>query len=309
MLSNRLPQHVKIVEVGPRDGLQNEMISISARDKIQLIEKLAETGISYIESGSFVSPKWVPQMATSTEVFEKIDRKKGVTYAALTPNMKGFEAALAANADEVAIFGAASESFSQKNIHCSIDESLERFVPIMAAAKQANIKVRGYVSCTVGCPYEGGIEPEQVALVAEKLFAMGCYEISLGDTVGVGNPASVTKMIQAVSTRVPLEKLAVHFHDTYGQALTNIYAAIQLGVSVVDSAVAGLGGCPYAKGASGNVATEDVLYMLNGLNITTGIDFEKLLKAGWFISNKLGKTSSSKVSNTYFFKKNNLINK
>jgi hydroxymethylglutaryl-CoA lyase len=300
MLSNRLPQHVKIVEVGPRDGLQNEMISISARDKIQLIEKLAEAGVSYIESGSFVSPKWVPQMATSTEVFEKIDRKKEVTYAALTPNMKGFEAALAANADEVAIFGAASESFSQKNINCSIDESLERFVPIMAAAKQANIKVRGYVSCTVGCPYEGDINAEQVAIVAKKLYAMGCYEISLGDTVGVGNPASVTKMIQAVSARVPLEKLAVHFHDTYGQALTNIYAALQLGVSVVDSAVAGLGGCPYAKGASGNVATEDVLYMLNGLNITTGIDFEKLLKAGWFISDRLSKPPNSKVSNAYF---------
>tara|TARA_A200000159_G_scaffold163577_2_gene190297 strand:- start:32504 stop:33418 length:915 start_codon:yes stop_codon:yes gene_type:complete len=300
MLSNKLPQHVKIVEVGPRDGLQNEMISISARDKIQLIEKLAEAGVSYIESGSFVSPKWVPQMATSTEVFEKVDRKKGVTYAALTPNMKGFEAALAARADEVAIFGAASESFSQKNINCSIDESLERFVPIMAAAKQANIKVRGYVSCTVGCPYEGNIDPEQVAIVAEKLFAMGCYEISLGDTVGVGNPANVTKMIQAVSARVPLEKLAVHFHDTYGQALTNIYAALQLGVSVVDSAVAGLGGCPYAKGASGNVATEDVLYMLNGLNITTGVDFEKLLKAGWFISDRLSKTPNSKVSNAYF---------
>ncbi|RPH22157.1 MAG: hydroxymethylglutaryl-CoA lyase [Alteromonadaceae bacterium TMED7] len=300
MLSNKLPQHVKIVEVGPRDGLQNEMISISARDKIQLIEKLAEAGVSYIESGSFVSPKWVPQMATSTEVFEKVDRKKGVTYAALTPNMKGFEAALAARADEVAIFGAASESFSQKNINCSIDESLERFVPIMAAAKQANIKVRGYVSCTVGCPYEGNIDPEQVAIVAEKLFAMGCYEISLGDTVGGGNPANVTKMIQAVSARVPLEKLAVHFHDTYGQALTNIYAALQLGVSVVDSAVAGLGGCPYAKGASGNVATEDVLYMLNGLNITTGVDFEKLLKAGWFISDRLSKTPNSKVSNAYF---------
>ncbi|MEY8213680.1 MAG: hydroxymethylglutaryl-CoA lyase [Colwellia sp.] len=299
MLSLKLPQQVKVVEVGPRDGLQNEAIPVSANDKIDLIEKLANAGVNYIESGSFVSPKWVPQMATSTEVFEKLNRNQEVTYAALTPNMRGFEGALAVNADEVAIFGAASESFSQKNINCSIEESLERFAPIMEAAKKANIKVRGYVSCVLGCPYEGDIEPEQVALVAEKLFAMGCYEISLGDTVGVGNPASVTKMIQAVSARVPVEKLAVHFHDTYGQALTNIYAALQLGVSVVDSAVAGLGGCPYAKGASGNVATEDVVYMLNGLGITTGIDFKKLLQAGWFISDKLGKAPISKVSNAY----------
>jgi len=299
MLPSKLPQQVKVVEVGPRDGLQNEATPVSANDKIYLIEKLAEAGVSYIESGSFVSPKWVPQMATSTEVFEKLNRNNNVTYAALTPNMKGFEAALAVNADEVAIFGAASQSFSQKNINCSIEESLERFAPIMQAAKQANIKVRGYVSCVLGCPYEGDIDPEQVALVAEKLFAMGCYEISLGDTIGVGTPASVTKVIQAVSARVPTDKLAVHFHDTYGQALTNIYAALQLGVTVVDSAIAGLGGCPYAKGASGNVATEDVVYMLNGLGITTGIDFQKLLQAGWFISKKLGKTPLSKVSNAY----------
>tara|TARA_R110001583_G_scaffold2083_2_gene15386 strand:- start:12201 stop:13115 length:915 start_codon:yes stop_codon:yes gene_type:complete len=299
MLSSKLPQQVKVVEVGPRDGLQNEAIPVSAADKISLIEKLSDAGVTYIESGSFVSPKWVPQMGTSTEVFEKLNRIKGVTYAALTPNLRGFEAALAVNADEVAIFGAASESFSQKNINCSIEESLARFAPIMEEAKKANIKVRGYVSCTLGCPYEGDIDPEQVALVAEKLLAMGCYEISLGDTVGVGNPASVTKMIEAVSARVPIDKLAVHFHDTYGQALTNIYAALQLGVSVVDSAVAGLGGCPYAKGASGNVATEDVVYMLNGLGISTGIDFKKLLQAGWFISDKLGKAPISKVSNAY----------
>ena len=299
MLTSKLPKHVKVVEVGPRDGLQNEATPISASDKTQLIEKLSDAGVSYIESGSFVSPKWVPQMATSTEVFEKLNRNKKVTYAALTPNMRGFEAALAVNADEVAIFGAASESFSQKNINCSIEESLERFAPIMEAAQKANIKVRGYVSCVLGCPYEGDIDPEQVALVAEKLFAMGCYEISLGDTVGVGNPASVTKMIQAVSARVPTDKLAVHFHDTYGQALTNIYAALQMGVKVVDSAIAGLGGCPYAKGASGNVATEDVVYMLDGLGIKTDIDFKKLLQAGWFISDKLGKAPISKVSNAY----------
>ena len=304
MLTSKLPQQVKVVEVGPRDGLQNEAIPVSADAKIQLIEKLADAGVNYIESGSFVSPKWVPQMATSTEVFEKLTRNNNVTYAALTPNLRGFEGALAVNADEVAIFGAASESFSQKNINCSIEESLERFAPIMEAAKKANIKVRGYVSCVLGCPYEGDIDPEQVALVAEKLFAMGCYEISLGDTVGVGNPNSVTKMIQAVSTRVPTDKLAVHFHDTYGQALTNIYAALQLGVSVVDSAIAGLGGCPYAKGASGNVATEDVVYMLNGLGISTGIDFNKLLQAGWFISDTLGKTPISKVSNAYLAQEN-----
>jgi hydroxymethylglutaryl-CoA lyase len=299
MLSTKLPQQVKVVEVGPRDGLQNEATPISADDKIKLIEKLATAGVNYIESGSFVSPKCVPQMGTSAEVFEKVNRLDGVTYAALTPNMRGFEGALAVNADEVAIFGAASESFSQKNINCSIEESLERFAPIMEAAKEANIKVRGYVSCVLGCPYEGDIAPEQVALVAEKLFEMGCYEISLGDTVGVGNPASVTKMLEAVSARVPVDKLAVHFHDTYGQALANIYAALQVGVSVVDSAIAGLGGCPYAKGASGNVATEDVVYMLNGLDISTGIDFNKLLQAGWFISDKLGRAPVSKVSNAY----------
>jgi len=294
-----LPQQVKIVEVGPRDGLQNEATPISAADKVQLIERLADAGISYIESGSFVSPKWVPQMATSTEVFQTIKRKAEVTYAALTPNMKGYEAAIAVNADEVAIFAAASESFSQKNINCSIEESIERFSPIIADAKKQNIKVRGYVSCVVGCPYEGDIPAEQVAMVAEKLIKMGCYEVSLGDTVGVGTPASVTKMLQAVSSRVPVAQLAVHFHDTYGQALTNIYAALQCGVKVVDSAIAGLGGCPYAKGASGNVATEDVVYLLNGLNIKTDINFEKLLQAGWFISEKLGKAPISKVSTAY----------
>ena len=294
--TSALPANVKIVEVGPRDGLQNEKLQISAEDKIALIEQLADAGVNYIESGSFVSPKWVPQMATSSDVFNGIKRKSGVTYAALTPNMKGFEAAMAVNANEVAIFGAASEAFSQKNINCSIEESLQRFGSIMQAAKAVNIPVRGYVSCVVGCPYDGFIEPEQVAMVAEKLYKMGCYEISLGDTIGVGTPATVTKMIQAVSARVPMEKLAVHFHDTYGQALTNIYSALQAGVMVVDSAIAGLGGCPYAKGASGNVATEDVLYMLNGLGIKTGIDFEKLLAAGWFISDKLGKAPVSKVS-------------
>jgi len=302
-LSSLLPEKVKIVEVGPRDGLQNETTPISASDKVALIEKLGDAGISYIESGSFVSPKWVPQMATSAEVFEKLNRKKGVTYAALTPNMRGFEGAMSVNVSEVAIFGAASESFSQKNINCSIEESLERFAPIMSAAKNSNIKVRGYVSCVLGCPYEGDIAPEQVAKVAEKLYQMGCYEISLGDTIGVGTPANVTKMIHAVSSLTPIDKLAIHFHDTYGQALTNIYAALQMGIKVVDSAIAGLGGCPYAKGASGNVATEDVVYMLNGLGIKTAIDFTQLLEAGWFISEKLGKAPISKVSNAYLANK------
>jgi len=299
MSLNSLPKAVKIVEVGPRDGLQNEKTLISVEDKIMLIDKLADAGVTYIESASFVSPKWVPQMATSSEILTKLNRKAGVTYAALTPNMRGFEGAIAVNADEVAIFGAASESFSQKNINCSIAESLERFEPIMLAAKKANIKVRGYVSCVVGCPYEGDIDPEQVAHVAEKLINMGCYEVSLGDTIGVGTVASVQKMLQAVSARVPMEKLAVHFHDTYGQALTNIYTALQMGIKVVDSAIAGLGGCPYAKGASGNVATEEVVYLLNGLGITTGINLEKLLNAGWFISDKLNKAPVSKVSNAY----------
>ncbi|WP_057830953.1 hydroxymethylglutaryl-CoA lyase [Colwellia sp. TT2012] len=308
-LAPKLPTKVKIVEVGPRDGLQNEALingkAISAADKVALIELLSDAGVSYIESGSFVSPKWVPQMATSAEVFATIKRNSKVVYAALTPNMKGYEAAMAVNADEIAIFSAASESFSQKNINCSIEESIARFAPIIADAKKRNIKVRGYVSCVVGCPYEGDIAPEQVAMVAEKLYAMGCYEISLGDTVGVGTPASVTKMLQAVSARVPSAQLAVHFHDTYGQALTNIYAALQFGISVIDSAIAGLGGCPYAKGASGNVATEDVVYLLNGLGITTNIDFDKLLQAGWFISKKLGKPPISKVSTAYLAQQKN----
>lgn len=303
MMTNQLllkvPNAVKIVEVGPRDGLQNETLPISAADKVALIKLLSEAGISYIESGSFVSPKWVPQMATSAEVFQTLQRESGVTYAALTPNLRGYEAAIEAKADEVAIFAAASESFSQKNINCSVEESIARFAPIIAEAKKHNIKVRGYVSCVVGCPYEGKIDPEQVASVTEKLITMGCYEVSLGDTIGVGTPESVTKMLHAVSARVPTTKLAVHFHDTYGQALTNIYAALQLGISVVDSAIAGLGGCPYAKGASGNVATEDVVYLLNGLGVETGIDIHKLLQAGWFISKKLGKPPISKVSAAY----------
>ena len=293
---NQLPNKVKIVEVGPRDGLQNEKQLIDANDKIALINKLVDAGLTYVESGSFVSPKWVPQMATSSEIFEKLTKHHDVTYAALTPNMKGFEAAMSVNVDEVAIFGAASQSFSQKNINCSIEESLERFLPVVNAAIRNGIKVRGYVSCVVGCPYEGDIAPEAVANVAKKLRDMGCYEISLGDTIGVGTPASVSAMLDAVKAVVPANKLAVHFHDTYGQALTNIYTALSQGISVIDSAVAGLGGCPYARGASGNVATEDVVYMLNGLGICSGVDLDKLLEAGWFISDKLNQAPVSKVS-------------
>ena len=290
-----LPKKVRIVEVGPRDGLQNEK-TVELSDKIALVNALSDTGLDYIETGAFVSPKWVPQMAESRDVFDAVKRKDGITYAALTPNIKGLEAAIAAGATEVAVFGAASESFSQKNINCTIDESLERFEPVMEMAKEHNIKVRGYVSCVLGCPYEGDIDVNKVADVAKKLLDMGCYEISLGDTIGVGTPMAVKAMLEAVTTKVPLDRIAVHFHDTYGQALANIFSALQMGVATVDSAVAGLGGCPYAKGASGNVATEELIYMLNGLGIEHGVDLEKLTRAGWAISDALNRTPSSKVS-------------
>ncbi len=296
-ISNNFPTKVKLFEVGARDGLQNESTLISAEDKIALIEQLVDAGLPIVECGSFVSPKWVPQMATSKDVFANIKRQPGITYSALTPNMKGFEQALDAGADEVAIFTGASESFCQKNINCSINESIERFLPIMAAAKTHNIKVRGYVSCVVGCPYEGFIEPEVVAKVAKKLLDIGCYEVSLGDTIGVGTVKSVRDMLLAVNRHVPMNKIAVHFHDTYGQALANIYGALSMGVHIIDTAVAGLGGCPYADGASGNVATEDVVYMLNGLGIEHGINLDKLAQAGWFISDLLQKKPTSKVSN------------
>ncbi|RJF77233.1 hydroxymethylglutaryl-CoA lyase [Azospirillum cavernae] len=291
-----LPAFVRMVEVGPRDGLQNEKTIVPTTVKIALVEKLADAGLSVIEAGSFVSPKWVPQMGDSAEVFAGLARKPGVRYAALTPNLKGLEGALAAKADEVAVFGAASESFSQKNINCSIAESLDRFAPVMEQAKAAGVPVRGYVSCVLGCPYEGEIAPSAVAEVAARLYAMGCYEISLGDTIGTGTPAKAQAMIAAVAARVPMDKIAVHFHDTYGQALANLYAALTMGVAVVDSSVAGLGGCPYAKGASGNVASEDVLYMLNGLGIETGVDLDRLIAAGAFISDALGRPTASKVA-------------
>ncbi|MBT7951179.1 MAG: hydroxymethylglutaryl-CoA lyase [Gammaproteobacteria bacterium] len=291
-----LPVKVKIVEVGPRDGLQNEKQLIPVATRVELIHKLAEAGISVIEAGSFVSPKWVPQMADSDKVMAQLNRKDKVSYPVLTPNMKGLEGAIAANAEEVAIFGAASESFSKKNINCSIDESLERFIPVCESAMAKGIRVRGYISCVLGCPYEGEIDPGTVVNVAEKLLQMGCYEISLGDTIGVGTPEKAKQLLEVVATKVDMNRLAIHFHDTYGQALANIYACLELGVSVVDSSVAGLGGCPYAAGASGNVATEDVIYMLDGLGIETGIDLNKLIETSWYISEQLQRQPASKVA-------------
>ncbi|MBF7730760.1 hydroxymethylglutaryl-CoA lyase [Pseudomonas sp. N040] len=291
-----MPSHVRLVEVGPRDGLQNEKQPIEVANKVRLVDDLTDAGLSYIEVGSFVSPKWVPQMAGSAEVFAQIQRKAGVTYAGLTPNLQGFESALQAGVREVAVFAAASEAFSQKNINCSIKESLDRFIPVMEAARANDIRVRGYVSCVLGCPYEGAIDPAQVASVAAELFAMGCYEVSLGDTIGTGTPGATRRLIETVSAQIPREKLAGHFHDTYGQALANIYASLLEGVSVFDSSVAGLGGCPYAKGASGNVASEDVLYMLNGLGIQTGIDLDKLIAAGQRICSLLGRSNGSRVA-------------
>ncbi|MFQ3249659.1 MAG: hydroxymethylglutaryl-CoA lyase [Glaciecola sp.] len=290
-----LPKTVEIVEVGPRDGLQNEASSLSAQDKIDLVNALSTVGLKRIEAGSFVSPKWVPQMASSDEVMRKIERKPGIRYCALTPNMKGFDLAMEVNTEEVAVFGAASESFSQKNINCSIEESLERFRPLVEKAQQMNIPVRGYVSCVLGCPYEGDIKVADVVKVSKALLDMGCYEISLGDTIGVGTPLKTKALIEACLEHIPKQQLAVHFHDTYGQALANILTAVQLGIRIVDSSVAGLGGCPYAKGASGNVSSEDVVYMLHNMGIDTGIDLHKLIEVGKNISLKLNRNNASKV--------------
>jgi hydroxymethylglutaryl-CoA lyase len=290
-----LPTKVRIVEMGPRDGLQNEPGTVPTAVKLELIDRLADAGLTAIESTAFVSPKWIPQMADHTEVLKGIRRRPGVTYPVLTPNLKGFEAALAAGAMEVAIFGAASESFSKKNINCSIAESLERFQPVAEAAAKNNVRVRGYVSCVVGCPYEGDIAPAKVAEVSKALFDMGCYEVSLGDTIGVGTPRKTQAMIEAVAKVVPVNKLAGHYHDTFGQSLANIYASLELGVATFDSSVAGLGGCPYAAGASGNVATEDVLYMLQGLGIETGVDLDKVAATGEWICAILKREPGSKA--------------
>lgn len=291
-------EQVTIYEVGPRDGLQNEAQTIPTDVKISLITKLVEAGLKHIEATSFVSPKWVPQMADHSEVMSALGSdKSGVSFPVLVPNAQGMEAALRHRLDTVAVFTAASESFTQKNINCSIEESFSRFSPVIEDAKAYNVRVRGYISCVAGCPYEGQVDISKVASIAEKLLASGCYEISLGDTIGVGTPNQMKDIIRAVKTVVPVEKIALHCHDTYGQALANIYAGLEDGVRVIDSSIAGLGGCPYAKGASGNVATEDVAYMLKGLGLETGVDLEKLIEAAWYISDHLGRKPVGHVAN------------
>ncbi|MDG4596476.1 MAG: hydroxymethylglutaryl-CoA lyase [Candidatus Contendobacter sp.] len=291
-----LPRQVKIVEVGPRDGLQNEREIVPTPVKLALIDRLADAGLKIIEAGAFVSPKWVPQMADSAAVLAGIHRRPGVSYPVLVPNPQGLEAALAAGATEIAVFGAASETFSRRNINCSIAESLDRFRPVVELARQHGVKARGYVSCALGCPYEGAVAPEKVAEVVGALYAMGCYEISLGDTLGVGTPGQTQRMLETVARSVPMDCLAGHYHDTYGQALVNIYASLKLGLATFDASIAGLGGCPYAAGASGNVATEDVIYLLNGLGIETGVDLDALVAAAAFIGEALNRPTASKVA-------------
>ncbi|MDY0871027.1 hydroxymethylglutaryl-CoA lyase [Dongia rigui] len=291
-----LPATVRIVEVGPRDGLQNEAAPIPTAVKIRLIEDLAAAGLSEIEAGAFVSPKWVPQMADSAAVLAGLTRDPRKRYPVLVPNLQGLEAALTAGARDVAVFAAASESFSRKNTNCSIDDSIARFEPVLSRARSAGVPVRGYVSCVLGCPYEGEIAPEAVARVAKSLIDIGCHEISLGDTIGVGTPLATQRMIGAVAEAVPIPQLAAHFHDTYGQALANLLAAMQMGISVIDSSVAGLGGCPYAKGATGNVATEDVVFMLDGMGIQSGIDLTRLAEAGWRVLRHFDRAPQAGVS-------------
>ena len=297
-----MPKQVRIVDVGPRDGLQAEPGTVPTEAKVELIHRLANAGIPAVEAGAFVSPKWVPQMADSEAVLNTIERRPGTDYPVLVPNMKGFERAREANVTEIAIFSAASEMFSQKNTNCSIAESLERVAPVCTAGLAAGMRVRGYISCALGCPYEGNIDVVVVADLAGKLLALGCYEVSLGDTIGVGTPSKAADMVRAVSRQVPINQLGLHFHDTYGQALANILACLELGVATVDSAVAGLGGCPYAPGASGNVATEDVLYMLDGLGIETGVDFAAIVSAGQYICDVLGRTPTSKAAQAFLAK-------
>lgn len=291
-----LPQKVTIVEVGPRDGLQNEASMVPTELKIKFINQLSQTGLSVIEATSFVSPKWIPQMKDHTEIMNKIKRYPNVRYTALVPNEHGFDDALVAKPSEIAVFTTASETFSRKNTNCSIEESLNRITRVIERAKQNAIAVRGYVSCVLGCPYEGDISPQQVLQVAEKLICLGCYQISLGDTIGVGTPFKAQQLIDVVSEKIPVEKLAVHFHDTYAQALTNIYVSLEKGITTIDSAVGGLGGCPYAPGAGGNVATEDVVYLLNGMKIQCGVDLNRLIKTGQLICDYLDRPSRSKVA-------------
>lgn len=299
----RLPRQVRIVEVGARDGLQNEAQNVSVATKVTLIERLADCGLQTIEAGAFVSPRWVPQMADSAEVLQRLLPRASVRYPVLTPNVQGLQGALAAGAREVAVFGAASEAFSQKNINCSIAESLARFRPLVTQALQAGVAVRGYVSCALGCPYQGDVAPAAVAEVAHALFEMGCYEISLGDTIGVGTPLRTQAVIEAVVRAVPLANIAGHFHNTYGMAIANIYAALEAGVTVFDASVAGLGGCPYASGASGNVATEDVVWLMQGLGIETGVDLERLVDTAQWISAELGRAPASQVARAVLAKR------
>ncbi|MBK1698463.1 hydroxymethylglutaryl-CoA lyase [Rhodovibrio salinarum] len=293
---SRRPSRVTVVEVGPRDGLQNESDEIPVASKVRLITALADAGLPVVEAGAFVSPKWVPQMAGSADVLAQLPLDGPTRFPVLVPNDKGYDRAKAAGAREIAVFGAASETFSQRNINCSIQESLGRFAPVIAQAKRDGLRVRGYVSCVLGCPYEGAVSPHRVAEIAKDLVALGCDEISLGDTIGVGTPDAAVRMLDTVAARVPLERLAVHFHDTYGQALANVLACLERGVGIVDSAVAGLGGCPYAQGASGNLATEDLLYLLHGLGIETGVDLAAVAAAGRVISDELGRPPASKVA-------------
>ena len=301
--SDGFPAQVKIVEVGPRDGLQNEAVTVPAEIKVQLVDKLGAAGLRGIESGAFVSPKWVPQMATSGEVFRQIAKRSGVSYPMLVPNLKGLELAHAAGVEEVALFAAATETFSQKNTNCSIAESIDRFNAVIDEAQRLGIKVRGYVSCVLGCPYEGEVSVDTVLMLTEKLFDKGCYEVSLGDTIGVGTAGQARALVDKLAAKVPVQNLAAHFHDTYGQALANIHAVMQSGISVIDSSIAGLGGCPYAKGATGNVATEDVVYMLHGMGIATGVDMDKLLEAGRFISDFLRREPVSRAATALLRKK------
>ena len=294
-MSTALPRHVRIVEVGPRDGLQNEKAMVSTADKIELIDRLSATGLQSIEATSFVSPRWVPQLADAAEVFTGITRRPGVHYPVLVPNEKGYERAREAGVEEIAVFTAASEAFNQRNINASIDESLQRFAPVLERARGDGVRVRGYVSTVLGCPYQGEVPLADVVRVARQLHGMGCYEISLGDTIGVGTPGKARAMLQAVAGEVPLNALAVHFHDTYGQALANLLACLEVGVSVVDASVAGTGGCPYATGASGNVASEDVVYMLHGLGIETGVDLARLADTGRWLAGRLGRETGSRV--------------
>ena len=298
-----MTESVKIVEVGPRDGLQNEKRTVTTETKLELIERLAQAGLRAIEATAFVSPKWVPQMGDHVDVLQRLQRHPGVSYPVLAPNMKGYQAAVAAGATEVAVFAAASESFSRRNINCSIAESIERFKPIFAAATVDGIKVRGYVSCVVACPYEGPTSPEQVARVCDELYELGSYEVSLGDTIGVGTPGTVLRMLEAVARRVPRERLAGHYHDTYGMAAANIHASYEFGLRTFDSSVSGLGGCPYAKGASGNVATEDVVYLLSGLGATTGVDLDRLVDTSAWISQCLDRAPGSKVTRALLAKR------